>query len=53
MTDAMERLRRFAQERDWDQFHTPKNLVMALSGEVGELNELFDGQPRQGRSCAR
>ncbi len=31
----------FAIERDWDQFHTPKNLVMALSGEVGELTELF------------
>ncbi|TDB89741.1 nucleotide pyrophosphohydrolase [Micromonospora fluostatini] len=30
-------LRRFAEERDWQQFHTPKNLAMALSGEVGEL----------------
>lgn len=34
-------LERFAQERDWVQFHSPKNLVMALTGEVGELNELF------------
>ena len=34
-------LREFARERDWDQFHTPKNLVMALAGEVGELIELF------------
>ena len=31
----------FAQQRNWDQFHTPKNLVMALSGEVGELIEIF------------
>ncbi len=31
----------FAKERDWDQFHSPKNLVMALTSEVGELNELF------------
>lgn len=31
----------FAQARDWAQFHSPKNLVMALTGEVGELNELF------------
>ncbi|GAA3959301.1 nucleotide pyrophosphohydrolase [Actinomadura viridis] len=31
------RLRDFAAERDWEQFHTPKNLAMALSGEVGEL----------------
>lgn len=30
-------LRHFVSERDWDQFHTPKNLAMALSGEVGEL----------------
>lgn len=31
------RLRQFAHERDWDQFHNPKNLAMALAGEVGEL----------------
>ncbi|HEX9033191.1 MAG TPA: nucleotide pyrophosphohydrolase [Streptosporangiaceae bacterium] len=35
------RLREFAAERDWEQFHTPKNLVMALTGEVGELTEIF------------
>jgi NTP pyrophosphatase (non-canonical NTP hydrolase) len=34
-------LRQFADERDWAQFHTPKNLVMALVGEVGELVEHF------------
>jgi len=34
-------LQQFAVERDWEQFHTPKNLVMALAGEVGELMELF------------
>lgn len=34
-------LRAFAEERDWEQFHTPKNLVMALAGEVGELTEIF------------
>ncbi|MFI1918656.1 nucleotide pyrophosphohydrolase [Nocardia sp. NPDC020380] len=31
----------FAEQRDWGQFHTPKNLVMALTGEVGELSEIF------------
>ena len=31
----------FARERDWEQFHSPKNLAMALTGEVGELVELF------------
>lgn len=30
-------LRDFAHERDWEQFHNPKNLAMALAGEVGEL----------------
>ena len=34
-------LANFAEARNWTQFHTPKNLVMALTGEVGELNELF------------
>jgi NTP pyrophosphatase (non-canonical NTP hydrolase) len=31
------RLRAFVAARDWEQFHTPKNLAMALAGEVGEL----------------
>lgn len=31
----------FARDRDWAPFHSPKNLVMALTGEVGELAELF------------
>jgi NTP pyrophosphatase (non-canonical NTP hydrolase) len=35
------RLREFAAERDWQQYHTPKNLAMALTGEVGELLEIF------------
>lgn len=34
-------LRSFAEERDWDQFHSPKNLSMALAGEAGELLEHF------------
>ncbi|MEV6158842.1 nucleotide pyrophosphohydrolase [Nonomuraea sp. NPDC052129] len=32
-----ERQREFARARDWEQFHTPKNLAMALAGEAGEL----------------
>ncbi len=35
------KLRAFSQARDWDQFHSPKNLAMALSGEAGELLEIF------------
>jgi dCTP diphosphatase len=36
-----ERLARFAAERDWDQFHSPKNLSMALIAEAAELVEHF------------
>ena len=35
------RLRDFAAERDWDQFHSPKNLAMAMIVEAGELVEHF------------
>ena len=35
------RLREFAKERDWDQFHSPKNLSMALIAEAAELIEHF------------
>jgi len=35
------RLEKFAMDRDWDQFHAPKNLVMALSVEAAELTEHF------------
>ena len=35
------RLRAFARERDWEQFHAPKNLAMALAVEVAELMEHF------------
>jgi dCTP diphosphatase len=35
------RLHQFAAARDWEQYHTPKNLAMALAGEAGELLEHF------------
>lgn len=35
--ELTEAVRQFAAEREWEQFHTPKNLAMALSGEAGEL----------------
>jgi dCTP diphosphatase len=41
MQDLQNKLREFAARREWEQFHTPKNLVMALAGEVGELIEIF------------
>ncbi len=39
--DLKLRLREFAAERDWDQFHSPKNLSMALIAEAAELIEHF------------
>jgi len=36
-----QRLRAFAAEREWDAFHSPKNLAMALTGEAGELAAEF------------
>lgn len=34
-------IRSFVEERDWEKYHNPKNLTMALAGEAGELLELF------------
>ena len=36
-----DKARAFAEARDWDKFHSPKNLTMALGGEVSELLDLF------------
>ncbi len=41
MKDLIRRLREFADERDWGQFHSPKNLSMALAVEVAEIIEHF------------
>ena len=41
LAELAARLARFAAERDWEPFHSPKNLSMALAGEVGELLEHF------------
>lgn len=41
MRDLIERIRDFNRERDWEQFHSPKNLAMCLAAEVGELLEQF------------
>jgi len=41
LSDLSRRLADFARVRDWEQFHSPKNLSMALAGEVGELLEHF------------
>ncbi|GHC42864.1 nucleotide pyrophosphohydrolase [Alcaligenes pakistanensis] len=41
LTGLNEAVAQFAREREWDQFHSPKNLAMALTNEVGELIEIF------------
>ncbi len=41
MKELIEKLRKFADERDWEQFHSPKNLSMALTVEAGEILECF------------
>ena len=39
--DVTEEINRFASERDWDQFHTPKNIASSISIEAAELLECF------------
>jgi len=41
LTQLRDALRQFAAARDWDQFHSPKNLAAALSVEAAELLEIF------------
>ena len=41
LDELREAMRRFTSARDWGQFHTPKNLAMALAGEAGDLIEHF------------
>jgi dCTP diphosphatase len=49
-SEIRDKARQFAAARDWEQYHSPKNLTMALSAEVAELTELFqwlsEGQSR-------
>jgi NTP pyrophosphatase (non-canonical NTP hydrolase) len=41
MKEIIEKLSTFAEERDWNKFHSPKNLAMALSVEAAEIVEHF------------
>lgn len=47
MDGLLEKIRRFRAERDWDQFHSPKNLAMALMVETAELAEHFQWLSQQ------
>ncbi|MCA9493162.1 MAG: nucleotide pyrophosphohydrolase [Myxococcales bacterium] len=41
LAELTDRVRAFAEERDWQRYHSPRNLAMALSVEAGELLELY------------
>lgn len=41
LADLKSAIAKFAEERDWEQFHAPKNLSMAIAAEAGELMEHF------------
>jgi dCTP diphosphatase len=45
LTQLAESIRKFNADRDWDKFHDPKSLMLALVGEVGELAELLQWVP--------
>jgi NTP pyrophosphatase (non-canonical NTP hydrolase) len=47
LDETRARLRKFARDRDWEQFHSPKNLAMALAAEAGELIEHFQWIPER------
>ena len=45
--DLKQRLREFSEARDWEKYHSPKNLVMAMSVEMAELMEHFEWMTEQ------
>jgi len=50
LQDAIET---FVAERDWAQFHTPKNLAMGVAIEAAEIMEHFSGAPARSRASSR
>ncbi|ETV92169.1 hypothetical protein H310_13416 [Aphanomyces invadans] len=44
-----EKIEHFADERDWHKFHTPRNLLLAMTGEVGEVCECFQWRNDDGQ----
>ncbi|KAL3506159.1 hypothetical protein ACH5RR_031541 [Cinchona calisaya] len=41
LKDLSNKLEEFAKARDWEKYHSPRNLLLAMVGEVGELSEIF------------
>ena len=50
LTQLTDQARRFVHERDWAQFHTPKDLAIGLSTEAAEVLEHFPASARTKRS---
>jgi len=50
LENIREKAAKFADDRDWNQFHSPRNLLLAMVGEVGELSEIFQwkGEVKEG-----
>lgn len=51
LESLQDQLAKFAKDRDWDKFHSPKNLTMALAGEAGELVEVFQWLTESESQC--
>ncbi|KAF9606070.1 hypothetical protein IFM89_023093 [Coptis chinensis] len=51
LEDLKKKMADFAKERNWDQFHSPRNLLLALVGEVGELSEIFQWKGEVPKGC--
>ncbi|KAI3469788.1 hypothetical protein Pfo_026451 [Paulownia fortunei] len=41
LKELAKKLEEFAKARDWEKYHSPRNLLLAMIGEVGELSEIF------------
>ena len=51
MQEIMDRIRKFRDDRDWMQFHDPKNLAVSISIEAAELLELFQWKTTEEARC--
>ncbi|CAK9225680.1 unnamed protein product [Sphagnum troendelagicum] len=52
LTELAKNMADFAADREWDRFHSPRNLLLALVGEVGELSEIFQWKGEVPRGLA-
>ncbi|KAL5702937.1 dCTP diphosphatase [Ranunculus cassubicifolius] len=51
LEDLRKMMADFAKERNWEQYHSPRNLLLALVGEVGELSEIFQWKGEVPKGC--